>query len=212
MSAKVKPNAPNRLIVEGRDDQWSIIALTTRHGWDWEKPAAHFPFLDNAEGVENALDSLPIAVRTYQRIGIVVDADVAPTNRWAQIRDRFAAANVTLPDTPDPQGTVVQAGDKRVGVWLMPDNQSPGKLEDFLAILVPHEDRCWGWAEDATRGAKDRGATFSDADFIKARVHTWLAWKREPGQPFGTAITAATFFHDAALANAFVQWLTRLYT
>ena len=121
MTAKVKPNAPNRLIVEGRDDQWSIIALTTRHGWDWDKPAPHLPFLDNAEGVDKALEALNVAVRSYQRIGIVVDADIAPNNRWNQIRDRLMAAGVTLPEAPDPQGTVVQAGDKRVGVWLMPD-------------------------------------------------------------------------------------------
>lgn len=32
MTAKVKQNAPHRLIVEGRDDQWSIIALTKQNG------------------------------------------------------------------------------------------------------------------------------------------------------------------------------------
>lgn len=207
----MKMNAPHRLIVEGRDDQWSIIELTTRHGWDWNSPAPHFPYLDNAEGVEKALEALNVAVRSYERVGIVVDADIVPTNRWNQIRARLAPEGITLPDAPEPGGTVIHADGKHVGVWLMPNNQSPGKLEDFLAILVPPGDACWEWAGDAARGAADGGAAFAEVDFIKAHIHTWLAWQREPGLPFGTAIRAATFAHDAALATAFVDWMTRLY-
>ena len=77
MTAKVKSNAPHRLIVEGRDDQWSILALTARHGWDWNNPAKHLPYIDNAEGIEKALEALAITVRTYARVGIVLDADLA---------------------------------------------------------------------------------------------------------------------------------------
>lgn len=94
----------------------------------------------------------------------------------------------------------------------MPDNQNPGKLEDFLAVLVPPGNRCWPWAEQATQKAQeDYSAPFSKLDFIKAQIHTWLAWQHEPGLPFGTAITAATFAHDATLATTFVRWMTRLY-
>ena len=95
----------------------------------------------------------------------------------------------------------------------MPDNRSPGKLEDFLAVLIPPGDRCWPWAEQATLKAHEEyGASFSALDSIKARIHTWLAWQQEPGLPFGTAITAATFAHNATLATTFVKWLTQLYT
>jgi len=95
----------------------------------------------------------------------------------------------------------------------MPDNQNPGKLEDFLAVLIPPGDRCWPWAEQVTLKAREEyGATFSTLDSIKAQIHTWLAWQEEPGLPFGTAITAATFAHDAMLATLFVRWMTQLYT
>lgn len=212
MSSKVKPNAKNRLIVEGRDDQWSILALTTRHGWNWDTPPAHFPYIDDAHGVDPALEALTVSVRTYDRVGIVLDADVEPINRWASVRDRLTPLGLTLPQSPLTAGTIVENGSKKVGVWLMPDNRSPGKLEDFLALLIPHGNKCWAWAELATMKAKsEHQAEFSDPDFIKAQIHTWLAWAKEPGHPFGTAITAATFAGDSSASQDFVRWMTRLY-
>jgi hypothetical protein len=213
MTAKVKQNARHRLIVEGRDDQWSIIALTKQNGWDWDNPAPHFPYIDNAEGVDKALEAIAVSVRTYPRVGIVLDADIVPMDRWNAVRSRLAPTGLVLPESPAPDGTIVEGNGKRVGVWLMPDNQNPGKLEDFLAVLVPPGDRCWPWAEQATQKAQeDCNAPFSKLDLIKAQIHTWLAWQEEPGLPFGTAITAATFAHDSALATTFVGWMTRLYT
>jgi len=213
MTAKVKQSAPHRLIVEGRDDQWSIIALTTKNGWDWNHPAPHLPYIDNAEGFQKALEAIAISVRTYARVGIVLDADLVLMDRWNAVRTRLSHSGLTLPDAPDPDGTIVEGHGKRFGVWLMPDNQNPGKLEDFLAVLVPPGDCCWPWAEQATlKAQKEHGASFSGPDTIKAQIHTWLAWQPEPGLPFGTAITAATFAHHATLATMFVKWMTQLYT
>jgi hypothetical protein len=192
--AKLRANAPHRLIVEGRDDKWSIIALTRLYGWDWDSPRGHYPYIHDAEGVDNVIDALPVSVRTYRRVGIVVDADTDQQSRWDGIKSKLDGVGIGLPAIPNPHGTVVNIDDKRVGVWLMPNNQSPGKLEDFLAILVPSSDGCWGWADEATKGAADRGALFTESDFIKARIHAWLAWQREPGLPFGTAIILQPFF------------------
>ncbi|WP_371258171.1 DUF3226 domain-containing protein [Thiohalocapsa sp. ML1] len=41
--------------------------------------------------------------------------------------------------------------------------------------------------------------------------HTWLAWQRQPGQPFGTAIKMATLRHDSALGRRFVAWMRTLF-
>ena len=209
--SRVKESAPHRLIVEGRDDQWAIIALTAKHGWDWERPGPHYPYIHNAEGVEPALEALKVTILSYSRVGVVLDADLAPDNRWQAVRDRLSDTGFSLPSQPDPMGTVVENAGSRLGIWLMPDNRSPGKLEDFLALLVPPDDRCWSWAEESTAEAQRRGAPFSSPDFIKARIHAWLAWQREPGQPFGTAINAATFSHDGDTARLFLKWMERLF-
>ncbi|WP_020506335.1 DUF3226 domain-containing protein [Lamprocystis purpurea] len=211
-ASKVRSSAPHRLIVEGRDDQWSIIALTAKYGWDWDNPAPHYPFVADAKGDTLALESLPLAVRSYRRVGVVLDADFSPERRWQSVCDLLSDEGFPVPTRPDPEGTVVERMDgKRIGVWLMPDNQNPGKLEDFLALLVPPADPCWAWAEESTTRAVRLGAGFTPSDFIKAHIHTWLAWQKEPGQPFGTAIRAATFAHDAAAARRFVAWMERLF-
>jgi hypothetical protein len=93
----------------------------------------------------------------------------------------------------------------------MPNNVDPGKLETFLAALVPQEDAVWPWAREATEGARSRGAGFPEKDRIKAEVHAWLAWQEEPGKPFGTSVKAGYFRHDAPEALLWVAWFRRLF-
>ena len=45
----------------------------------------------------------------------------------------------------------------------------------------------------------------------KSHLHTWLAWQREPGRPFGTALTAQIFGHDSPETLAFLAWFRRLF-
>jgi len=212
LTSKVRSNAPHRLIVEGNDDLYSIIALTARHGWNWDSPDNHLPYIKAAGGDEPALQALVVGVRSHRRVGIVIDADATPTDRWSAIRGRLAGAGVALPDSPHAGGTIVEHNGVRVGIWMMPDNRNAGKLEDFLGLLIPEGNLCWPWAEEAMlRASSQYGAEFSEPDRIKARVHTWLAWQESPGLPFGTAIKAAMFSHNAVIATAFVDWMTRLY-
>jgi hypothetical protein len=181
MTAKVKSNAPHRLIVEGRDDQWSILALTTRHGWDWNNPAKHLPYIDNAEGVERALEALAITVRTYARVGIVLDADISPMDRWNEVGVRLRPLGFVLPTSPARDGTIVEANGKCVGVWLMPDNQNPGKLEDFLAVLIPPGNRSWPWSEVATR--RRRTTTMRSSRLLTSSRHEFTPGSRGSGSP-----------------------------
>lgn len=212
IGAKIRPEAPHRLIVEGSDDKWSIIGLMARHGWDWDQPEAHCPYVENAGSDVEALAALTVAARSYRRIGIVLDADLQPTSRWAAVRNRLVDAGFEPPARPHPQGTVVDASDgRRAGVWLMPDNSSPGKLEDFLGLLIPQRDACWPLAERCAGEARKAGAPFAEKDLVKARIHTWLAWQRQPGLPFGSALKAAALRHDLPLGALFASWMRRLF-
>lgn len=92
----------------------------------------------------------------------------------------------------------------------MPDNGATGSLEAFLSSLVPTGDPLWPLAQRSTDQAKNLGARFSDASHPKAELHTWLAWQKQPGRPFGTALTARYFQHDAPAAQAFVDWYRQL--
>ena len=109
-------------------------------------------------------------------------------------------------------GTIVGANQSDrpwVGVWMMPDNRSPGKLEDFAQRLVKAGDEgLWDYAGQAAAGAPSQGARFAPKDQAKAHVHTFLAWHEVPGVPMGLAITKKFLDTDA---RSFVAWLCRLY-
>jgi hypothetical protein len=181
-----------------------------RHGFNWDAEAA--PYIDETGGVGELLESAPVTAKgRYERVGIVLDADVDIEARWSSLRNGLAPVGVVLPATPVLQGTIVQGirPTSRVGVWLMPDNSAGGRLEEFLQRLVPVDDRCWDFARRATHEALTQGCNSTDEQ--KSAIHAWLAWQDPPGLPFGTALRARIFAHDAAEAIGFVAWFRRLF-
>lgn len=206
--------SPYRLLVEGNDDQYSVINLVKRHGFNWDDITTIRPHVHETGGIEKLLEEIPVTLKgPYDRIGILVDANGSSQNRWAQIRDHATQAGLDLPKAPDSEGTVVAGlrSDSRVGVWMMPDNSSPGRLEDFLHKLVPESDAVWSWADEVVQEARSRGARCKEGDHLKSRLHTWLAWQERPGIPFGTALEAKVFRHDTEEALRFVAWFNRLF-
>lgn len=210
-ASKIPETHPCRLIVEDQD-RHAIIQLMARHGVDWDRPPATAPYVFPAGSVEKAFLALSLALRNdLERVGLIVDADTDIASRWHAARDRFSRAGMTMPAHPPREGWVEQVGRRRVGVWLMPNNEATGNLEDFLARLVPEADPCWPHAQQSTAAASVLGAPFKAADHGKATMHAWLAWREEPGLPFGTAMKARYFAHDSPDALAFVGWFKRLF-
>src|SRR5438309_1556717 len=95
---------------------------------------------------------------------------------------------------------------------MMPDNQAPGKIEDFARRLVKSsEEGLWAHAGQATSESTSKGAKFAPKDQIKAHIHAFLAWQDVPGVPMGLAITKQFLDADSADAKNFVGWLCRLF-
>ena len=64
-------------------------------------------------------------------------------------------------------------------------------LENFLAFLVPENDKTWEQAKNCVANLENKPFIKTNVDHtIKAEIHTFLAWQEEPGKPFGQAITA----------------------
>lgn len=207
----------SRMHVEGPDDQHSIVHLLGHHGVDYDaKPwPPEFPEFQQTGGVRELLEGIDIAVRlsTGRAIGFVLDADSPLRHRWQAVCDRLRAVDVVVPEEPSPEGFIGKSDTyrSRVGVWLMPDNQHDGKLETFLGTLISEHDLLIDHARGATNVAKELGAEFRDIDRAKAIMHAWLAWQKEPGLPYGTAIRAKYFRHDSAVAGVFVAWFKQLF-
>jgi hypothetical protein len=214
-------NAPNQLLVEGPDDLHAVAHLMDLHDFPMDSSNPCAPFIKVCGGYTGVVESIlvPVKVSRYKRIGIIVDANNQPADRWAQLRDQLGRVSkemgvaVRLPESPVSQGTIVDGffPDTRIGVWLMPNNQDSGALEDFLETLVPDDNACWLYAKSATIEARNHGALYSDAGFKKARLHAWLAWQEEPGLPFGTALKSCYLKSDSPLALTFVEWFKRLF-
>lgn len=207
-------NSPYQLFVEGRDDLNTVLQLLKRDGYDWDDSTKVRPYVKNLGGITKLLDDLPLILKTvYERIGIVIDANSSLPDRWAQLLAHSARTGLELPASPHPEGTIVSGlrPGSRLGVWLMPDNTSPGTLESFLSKLVPAGDPCWTYADEAAAEARRRGARCPEKDHLKSQLHTWLAWQEESGLPFGTALHARVFQHDTEDALRFVSWFRRLF-
>lgn len=209
------PKSPHRLMVEGPDDKHTIIHLLKRHGYDWEDTSQPRPYVEAVGGVEVLLDraTLSTALKTYKRLGLVVDADLPPTNRWHQARDVLGSLGYTLPQAPVAGGTIIdnpQTGQK-VGLWLMPDNTQPGRIEEFIEKLIPPGHTTWPHAQATTQQARQLGARLSERDHLKGALHAWLAWQEDPGQPFGTALASRVLGHESPEARLFVEWFQRCF-
>ncbi|HCO96424.1 MAG TPA: hypothetical protein DIU00_21205 [Phycisphaerales bacterium] len=209
-----RENSSYRLLVEGADDKHSVIHLMKRHGIDWDNSTDLLPHVHDCGGFDPLVKSIQVSVKSYKRLGIIVDANFDVDKRWQQVTNELSKMDITLPESPNQDGTIITGmyTDWKVGVWLMPDNQNKGELEDFLSKLVPLDNECWLYADEVTKHAKQIGAQFSDKLFSKARIHTWLAWQRNPGLPFGTAITAKYFGADSQEALKFAKWFNLLFS
>ncbi len=74
-----------RLVVEGKDDKHSVIGLMKRHAIDCERIGVQ---IFDAQCVEKLLSGLTAEIKSYNRLGVVVDADTSLQDRWAQIDGR----------------------------------------------------------------------------------------------------------------------------
>ena len=53
----------------------------------------------------------------------------------------------------------------------MPDNQSPGELEDFVATLIPDDDPIWPLAKEYIHAIPTEHKKFSESHTVKAQVY-----------------------------------------
>lgn len=142
-----------------------------------------------------------------------MDANNSPQNTWNAVTAQLRKVDVQAPKEIPKGGYVGETEDygARVGVWLMPDNRRTGALEDFLQDLINEPGPLFTHAKDSAREAKEHGARYSNKDYMKAVLHTWLAWQKKPGRPYGTAITARYFGADSATAERFISWFRSVF-
>lgn len=123
----------NVLLVEGKQDLRVIPELMEANGinWGtWKKPVV---FIRDYDGYQNLIDPDVIATELQasglSALGIMIDADENPLQRWQSIRNACLRNIPDLPEALPGEGLIHVAPDRiRFGVWLMPDNKMNGML------------------------------------------------------------------------------------
>lgn len=196
---------PQKLIVEGNDaivlaELCKLSGLNPPVGYEtYQKFKSEFIAIGG--GYEKALNLLEITIQQsdLSNIGIIVDAnDAGPIARWQAIRKvlatKFSASSLESADAQATGKVISEEGLPTVGVWIMPDNLKNGYLEHFLANLVPSDDALWFHAQKVLNDL--RALSFNEITETKAgkaHLHTWLAWKKDPGKPFGASYGSQVF-------------------
>jgi hypothetical protein len=208
---------PKQMVVEGHDDLFSVVGLMRAHiPWpeDWMKAPVHIRVAFGADEIlrRGYIDGL-LKGSVVKTLGVMLDADANPHGRYQSIYDLCISFFPGMPKSIAPEGIVIASADeKRFGVWIMPDNGSPGNLETFLKFLVPNRlEPIWAHAVESAKVAKRMGCECRDCHIDKQNLYTWLAWQDPPGQGPGEALTKKVLDPHAAHAEPFVKWFRNLY-
>lgn len=205
------------LLVEGKNDKFVIAELMKSNGLnyitlediEWIRPSGGYENLAKEEVI--ATELLASGLTT---LGIIIDADEHPNDRWTSIRNVCLKSIPDLPKDLPENGLIWDApNDIKFGIWIMPDNKMRGMLETFLADIIPEENQVlWEFAKESVQEARIRGSKVTSNHIDKANIYTWLAWQEPSGLQISTAVKKRTIF-DRTHPNAqkFVKWFRDLY-
>lgn len=202
------------LFVEGVNDREVIYRLENVYGIKGICTVKACSSVDSAK-LEFALAINENATKVATA-GIVIDADVSEIDRWKSLRNLILeTGRYDVPVELPVSGLVLSPkieNAPKVGVWLMPNNKSNGMLEDFLLFLAKNDTDMLSFVDHSIDDLSSAGLKrFSDSHYSKARVHTYLAWQKEPGCSLASAIEKKYFDADNELAKKFVCWMKSLF-
>ncbi len=204
------------LLVEGDEDKRVIPQIVEANGVKWgDKQKEWIVEIKALGSVEKLLDKEEIGVQLkasgLKVLGIILDADESPADRWQSIRNCLIERYPDIPKQP-PLFGLIHPGEIKLGVWMMPDNKERGMLETFLQFLLPEDGKAlWQFSEQSCQQAKAHGASFKDFHSDKAKIHTWLAWRNPPGRQLHNAIMERILSPSSPQAAAFMQWFRELF-
>lgn len=200
-----------KLLVEGKDDQSVIWSLAKKFSL-----AKNFDIIDSGN-YEKAIKSFPVQIKSsgIEAVGIIVDADEDLGSKWESIKQSLRKLDYQFPAQMPIDGLILENSksfDVKVGVWIMPNNDINGKIEDFVKFLIPEQDSLSMVADKTLKQIESENLNkYELKDKAKAFIHTWLAWQEKPGNRMGTAITANYFNLDSVECDKFIYWLKLLF-
>jgi hypothetical protein len=137
-------------------------------------------------------------------LGIVRDADTDATSAFQSVSGALHDLGLPVPDIPGQVAGVTV----RVGVWIMPDGQGPGMLED-LCLAAVQNDLAMPCVDDYFM-CLFHNSQNQPNNLAKARVHAWLASRIEPDLRLGEAAAKGYWPWDSAAFEPIKTFLQAL--
>ena len=170
-------------MVEGNDDLHVVLALLRK----FNIPQT-FQIVD-CKGIDSLLKSLPVRLKAsgVEKIALIVDADQNISGRWIELGAVLKPLVADFPDIPAQAGTFLKTNtNQEIMIWIMPNNEISGMLEDFINFLIPENDSLKTYVDQSLTEIETAGLNnYPLNQHSKALIHTWLAWQEDPGNHWG---------------------------
>ena len=208
---------PKKLLVEGDTDKRVVPFLMEANGVVWEAADQPVVYIEPYGGINDLLKpgviESELKASGLEALGVMVDANGNAHNQWKRIRTRCHDQFDLLPQDIPAGGLDISHSDgPRFGVWIMPNNQFSGMLEDFLIQLIPDDSqRLYELAQNCVSEAARHAAPFKEVHKKKAEIHTWLAWQDEPGPQLHEAVHHRVLDPEKPESQSFVNWFRSLF-
>jgi len=196
------------LLVEGNDDQHVIWALCEKFN-----VPENFEVIETG-GIDKLFEQLPVRLKEadVKTIGIIIDADTNIKSRWATLNNILKEKMPSFPEEPNVKGTILKQDDLKVGIWLMPNNQTNGMLESFIEFLIPADDKLLPIVNaHLNKIEADSLNKYKPIHRDKAVIHAWLAIQEDPGTPMGLSLTKKYLTTDVEQCQKLIDWLNALF-
>lgn len=216
-----------KLLVEGVQDKDFFASMLNQHGFrdvDVWPPREFDPTSGN--GWTNVLKQIPMLVGQMLQadgidgLGIVIDADHHSSQggfpvRHAAINNVLAKLNYFETESPPcRRGGIYEHPDglPDIGVWLMPNHELDGMLENFAGTIITGQEQVQLLSHvDSALQQLPVKLFRQDLDSEKARISTWRAWQKHPGGSLGQCIRDKALDMQHPLAQDFIDWLHKVF-
>ena len=101
-------------------------------------------------------------------------------------------------------------GNAKFGLWIMPNNQDNGELEDFVKSCIKHDEHTlFNHAVEIVEQLPEK--RFDITDNSKAEIATWLAWQKKPSHGIYISLKDSLLDENNALFEQLKNWLNHIY-
>ena len=198
--------AERLLLVEGGDDEHFVKALIASFS---SLPTFK---VERCRGVDKLLKNAPSRLKEdgRQALGVMLDANTDPMARWMDLSAAFADRMPNMPQQPVPEGIILDdINGVRLGIWLMPDNGTPGELENLLVHLV-RDSHDWILAQQFVAAVIQNSNKPETMKIRKSEIRAWLAVQETPGL-LGEAMKSGALDLEKPDLEPFLGWLHDLF-